>query len=75
LIALLELEVRWPDKVSQYWQNYRLATVTIFAGLIAVVIAWAWQSTWLAVYDATLWIVAFSAIEMDIFQILQRNSV
>jgi hypothetical protein len=75
LIALLELEVRWPDKVSQYWQSYRLATVTIFAGLIAVVIAWAWQSTWLAVYDATLWIVAFSAIEMDIFQILQRNSV
>src|SRR5450759_4349681 len=71
LIALLELEVRWPDKVSKYWHSYRLATVTIFAGLIAVVIAWAWQSTWLAVYDATLWIVAFSAIEMDIFQILQ----
>jgi len=73
LIALLELEVRWPDKVFKYRQSYWLATVTVFAGLIAMVIAWAWQSTWLAVYDATLWIVAFASIEMDIFQLLQRK--
>lgn len=71
LIALLELEVRWPDTVSKYRQNYWLATVTVFAGLIAMVIAWAWQSAWLDVYDASLWIVAFAAIEVDIFQLLQ----
>jgi hypothetical protein len=75
LIALLELEARWPDKASQYRQSYRLATVAVFAGWIAVAIAWAWQSAWLAVYDATLWIVAFASIEMDIFQLLQRNHV
>ena len=68
LIALLELEVRWPDKVFKYRQRYRLATVTVFAGLIATAIAWAWQSAWLDVYDATLWIVAFASIEMDSFQ-------
>jgi hypothetical protein len=71
LIALLELEVRWPDTVCKYRQNYWLATVTVFAGLIAMVIAWAWQSAWLDVYDASLWIVAFAAIEVDIFQLLQ----
>ena len=73
LIALLELEVRWPDKVFKYRQSYWLATVTVFAGLIAMVIAWAWQSAWLDVYDATLWIVAFGSIEVDIFQLLQRK--
>jgi hypothetical protein len=73
LIALLELEVRWPDKVFKYRQSYFLATVTVFAGLVALVIAWAWQSVWLDVYDATLWIVAFASIEVDIFQLLQRK--
>ena len=73
LIALLELEVRWPDTVLKYRQNYWLATVTVFAGLIAMVIAWVWQSAWLDVYDATLWIVAFASIEVDIFQFLQRK--
>jgi hypothetical protein len=73
LIALLELEVRWPDKVFKYRQSYWLTTVTVFVGLIAMVIAWAWQSAWLDVYDATLWIVAFASIEMDIFQLLQRK--
>jgi hypothetical protein len=73
LIALLELEVRWPDKVFKYQQSYWLATVSVFAGLIAMVIAWAWQSAWLDVYDATLWIVAFASIEVDIFQLFQRK--
>jgi hypothetical protein len=73
LIALLELEVRWQDKVFKYRQSYWLATVTVFAGLIVMVIAWAWQSAWLDVYDATLWIIAFASIEVDIFQLLQRK--
>ena len=47
--------------------------MTVFAGLIAMVIAWAWQSAWLDVYDAALWIVAFGSIEVDIFQVLQRK--
>jgi hypothetical protein len=73
LIALLELEVRWPDKVFRYRQSYWLATVAVFACLIGVVIAWLWRSAWLDVYDAILWIVAFAAIEVDIFQLLQRK--
>ena len=73
LIALLELEVRWPDKVYQYRQSYWLATVTVFTGLIAMVIAWTLQSAWLDVYDAILWIVAFGSIEVDIFQLFKRK--
>ena len=73
LIALLELEVRWPEKVFKYRQSYGLSTVTVFSGLVAMVIVWAWQSAWLDVYDATLWILAFASIEVDIFQLLQRK--
>lgn len=73
LIALLESEVRWPDIVFKYRQSYWLATVLVFTGLIAMVIIWAWQSAWLDVYDATLWIIAFASIEVDIFQFFQRK--
>jgi len=75
LIALLEMEVRWPDKVYKYRQSYWLATLTIFVGLITMVIVWAWQSSWLDVYDAILWIVAFGSIEVDIFQLFKRKHV
>jgi len=73
LIALLESEVRWPEKVFKFRQGYWLATVIVFAGLIAMVMVWAWQSAWLDVYDATLWIIAFASIEVDIFQLFQRK--
>jgi hypothetical protein len=73
LIALLELEVRWTDKVFEYRQSYWLATMIVFAGLIAMPITLAWQSAWLDVYDATLWIVAFASIERDIVQLLRRK--
>lgn len=73
LIALLELEVRWTDKVFEYRQSYWLATVIVFAGLITLPITLAWQSAWLDVYDATLWIVAFASIERDIVQLLRHK--
>ena len=73
LIALLELEVRLPDKVANYRLSYWWATVIVFIGLIGVVIAWAWQSAWLDVYDAIVWIIAFGLIEVDINQVLKRN--
>ena len=59
LIALLEVEVRWPDKVSQKRQIYWLATLFIFGGLAVMVVAWAWKAAWLDAYDALLWIIAF----------------
>lgn len=71
LIALLEIEVRWPGHVRRQPKAYWLATVTVFSGLLAMVMAWLWKSAWLDAYDAVLWIVAFGAIEVDIFQVLQ----
>ena len=71
LIGLLELEIRWPDKIAAKPQLFWLATVAVFTGLLGMVAAWLWQSAWLDAYDAALWITAFGLIEVDIFQFLQ----
>jgi hypothetical protein len=74
LIALLEVEVRWPDLIFNYPKIYWWSKVSIFTGLIGMVVAWAWHSEWLDMYDATLWIIAFITIESDIHQFLERKS-
>jgi hypothetical protein len=71
LIALLELEIRWPDKIAANKQLFWFATVAVFTGLLGMVAAWLWQAAWLDAYDAALWISAFALIEVDIFRLLQ----
>ena len=74
LIALLESEVRWPEKVTEYSRAYWLATVTVFTGLLALVFAWLWKKAWLDAYDAALWLAAFATIEVDIFQLFEKKN-
>lgn len=71
LIALLELEVRQPEKVQEYGRIFWVATIFVFTGLIGLVGVWAWQGSWLDAYDAALWIAAFGVIEVDIFRFLK----
>jgi hypothetical protein len=74
LIALLEVEVRRPELILNYPKFYWWSKVSIFSGLIGMVVAWAYHSEWLDMYDAALWLIAFITIESDIHQFLQRNS-
>lgn len=73
LIAMLEIEVRWPDVARQHKKTFWVLTIAIFIGLIAMAGIWLWQQAWLDAYDAILWIVAFGFIEVDIFHLLQRK--
>ena len=75
LIAFLELEIRYPEQVKQYEKLFWLSTVVIFFALVAMVVAWLWQSAWLNAYDAALWIAAFAIIEVDLFKFLQPKKV
>ncbi|MDD4914148.1 MAG: hypothetical protein PHW13_03805 [Methylococcales bacterium] len=74
LIALLELEIRYPQTVLNHPQAYWLATLGVFIGLLAMVGIWLSRSAWLDAYDAVLWIVAFAVIDVDIFKFLQLKS-
>lgn len=73
LIALLEVEVRWPHTILANPTAYWWSKMTIFSGLLLMVIAWTWQSAWLDAYDAALWIVAFITIEADLHQFMERK--
>ena len=71
LIALLEVEIRWPEKLLEYQSWFWLLTMAVFIGLVGMVGAWLWSSAWLDAYDAALWIAAFALIEVDIFRFLK----
>jgi len=42
---------------------------TLYAGLGALVLVWAWRGEWFDAYDALLWLIAFVTIEIDVLQI------
>lgn len=75
LIAMMESEMRWPHLAGQHERGFRLATIAIFLGLIAMAGVWLWLQAWLDAYDAILWIVAFGFIEVDIVHFLQRKQL
>ena len=66
VVALLEFEVRHPAAVTRRRGPYVAATAALYAALLALVPAWLWQSAWLNAWDATLWLAAFFAIELDV---------
>ncbi|WP_347989352.1 hypothetical protein [Methylomonas sp. AM2-LC] len=70
LIALLELEIRFPERVAVRQNQFKMINACVFICLTAMVPAWLIQSSWLDAYDACLWIVAFAMIEVDIFHVL-----
>lgn len=73
LIAMLEVEVRWPALANRHGQTLWMMTIATFIGLFVMAGIWLWQGAWLDAYDAVLWIVAFAFIEVDIFHFLQRK--
>ena len=74
LIALLELEIRYPTLILKYVYCYWVATLGLFAGLIMVVGAWVYTDAWLDAYDAGLWILAFALLEVDLLRFLRPKS-
>lgn len=74
LIAMVETEVRWPELARQYKKTFWATTIVIFIALIAMAGLRFWLGEWFDAYDATLWIIAFGFIEVDIFRFLQRKS-
>lgn len=75
LIAMLEVEVRWPELANRHAQTLWMLTLAIFFGLFVMAGVWLWHGAWLDAYDAVLWIVAFAFIEVDIFHFLKRKQI
>jgi hypothetical protein len=72
VVALLELEVRYPALVAAQRTQCTAAAVTLYSGLAILVLAWLWQGDWFDAYDAALWLVAFATIEINVLGIAKN---
>jgi hypothetical protein len=68
VVVLLELEVRYPDAVARRRTAFTALAVVLYTGLAALVPVWAWRGEWFDAYDATLWLVAFATIEINVLR-------
>jgi hypothetical protein len=68
VVALLEVGVRRPAAVAAQRARFTAAAATLYAGLLAVVLAWLWRGEWFDAYDAALWLVGFATIEMNVLR-------
>ena len=69
IVVLLEYEVRHPAAVARQRGWFTAMAATLYAGLVALVLVWAWRGAWFDAYDAALWLTAFAMIEMDVLQV------
>jgi hypothetical protein len=75
VVALLELEIRRPATVAIHRAGFTAAAATLYSGLGALVLVWAWRGEWFDAYDAALWLVAFATIELKVLAAAQRVGV
>ncbi len=69
VVAILELQLRAPLFVARHRNAFNAASLTLYASLAAVALAWLLHREWLDGYDALLWIAAFALIEMDLLRL------
>ncbi len=69
VVVLLEFEVRYPAAIARRRAWFTATALTLYSGLGALVIAWAWRKEWFDAYDALLWLTAFAMIEMDVLRL------
>lgn len=75
VIALLELEVRLPPRAVKLHRIRRATALVLYLALVGFMLTWAAMgvggddpnAAWLDAWDALLWLVAFVAIELNVF--------
>ncbi|MDR7133602.1 hypothetical protein J2X06_000786 [Lysobacter niastensis] len=80
VIALLELEVRLPADAIRLHRIRRAMALALYLALVGFMLTWAamgigdeaasresMRAAWLDAWDALLWLVAFVAIELNVF--------
>lgn len=74
VVVALELEVRVPPALRGFHAVRRWVTLGLYSALVAFLLAWlvaglaeGGAGTWLDAWDAALWLLAFAAIELNVF--------
>ena len=68
VVALLEIEVRQPAAVAAHRKAYAVTAALLYAALGVLIVIWLARGEWMDAWDATLWLAAFGAVELDLLR-------
>jgi hypothetical protein len=74
VVVALELELRVSEDFVHFHSLRRRFTWLLYAALAGFALLWLLQAAWLDAWDATLWLVAFVAIELNVFGLVGAQS-
>jgi hypothetical protein len=66
VVVLLEIEVRYRSDVARARAVFSTVAALLYGALAALVLVWAARGEWVDAYDALLWLIAFTTIELDL---------
>lgn len=68
VVIVLEVELRLTALDRARRRSLLAASLLLYGGLAAVMLAWLFRGEWFDAYDASLWIAAFALIEMGLLK-------
>lgn len=66
VVVLLEIEVWRPRTVTTHRRAFIMAAAGLYTALGALVLVWLNFGKWMNAWDATLWLAAFSLLELQV---------
>jgi hypothetical protein len=66
VVALFEIESRYPAEVAVRPHLFRLAGLTLILGMMGVIGAWLMEQSYFNAYDGLIWSLAFLIIDLDL---------
>jgi hypothetical protein len=66
VVALLEVEVRYPAHVASRHRAFALTAALLYAALGILVLVWLARQQWMNAWDAALWLAAFGVLELGL---------
>jgi hypothetical protein len=67
VVLLLETQFRFPALAARGHHAFAALAAMLYGGLALLVVAWAWRREWFDAYDALVWLLAFAALELEVF--------
>ena len=74
VVALLEIEVWRPDLVTTHRRAFIIAAGALYTALGVLVFVWLAFGKWMNAWDATLWLAAFSLLELQVLHLGEKLS-
>ena len=66
VVALFEVESRYPRQIVDHPQLFRAAGAGLILGMMGVIGAWIFEQSYFNAYDGLIWSLAFLIIDLDL---------